>query len=97
MQTTFESKLAKEMEGKVYEHIWVTYFGGSYHVSKNYYIVENGTVFSLNGESKTPSGDSLEKLIIETNCLGLFRPNKPYKSKSASYLPAEFKKILKLQ
>lgn len=95
--TEYESKLSAEMEGKIYEHIWMTYAFGSYMVSKDYYLVENGTIYSFNEGKKQPSGDTLENLMTQCKCIGEYKEGKPYQRKIATYTPEEIKKILNLQ
>lgn len=92
-----EAKLAEEMNGKCYEHIWVTLFGNSYAVNKDYYMVENGEVFLINDGTKQKTGDSLERTKNECVCIGDYKPNKPYEKKIKYYTPAEIKKLLDIQ
>ncbi len=92
-----EHHLAKEMEGMIYESIWVMHAFGSYSVVKNFYLIKNGIVYEINGDRSHPTGDSL--FDTHTNChrLGKYNPRKTYKTKSYNCPASELKEKLGLK
>lgn len=91
-----EKELAPKMEGKVYEHIWVTLIGDKYSVCNDYYIVELGEVYMVNDGTKQFSGDSLEDTYNQCVCIGNYDPSTIYNRKILYYSKEEFKTLLKL-
>lgn len=91
-----ETSLAKEMEGRVYEHIWVTNSSEIFFVSKDFYMVKNGEVYMINDGILQKSGDNLFTLKSESKYFGKYNPSRVYKGKRESMSQTEIKKRLKL-
>ena len=91
-----EEALAPQMEGKLYENIWVTMIGDQYTVCKDFYTVDNGEVYIVNDGSKQPTEDSLEDTSNQCILIGDYDSNKIYSRKIIYYSRLEFKKLLKL-
>ena len=95
--TEVETVLAKELEGKVFEHVWVTNSGETFFCAKDYYTVKGGHVFFIakNGELQ-PSGDTLLTLKSESIIVGDYNADKKYSGKRTTMKHTEIKKALKL-
>ncbi len=89
-----EEALAPKMNGKCYEHIWVTMIGDQYTACKDYYMVENGEVYMVNDGTKQPSDDSLEDTNNECTCIGEYDPNKIYEREIKYFSKDEINKRL---
>lgn len=89
-----EELLAPQMNGRVYEHIWITMIGDQYTVCKDYYMVEDGEVYMINDGTKQPSDDSLENTKNECVCIGKYDPNKTYERKIKHFSKEEINKLL---
>lgn len=73
-----EKHLASKMEGKVYEHIYVTKMFGKFWAVKEWYTVKNGKVYLVNNGALEPSGDSLETLKNDCLLFGKYTAGAPY-------------------
>jgi len=89
-----EEILAPEMNGKCYEHIWVTMIGDQYTACKDYYMVEDGEVYMINDGTRQPSEDSLEDTKNECTCIGEYKPNELYKRRVEYFSKEEINKRL---
>jgi hypothetical protein len=90
-----EEHLKPEMEGNLYEHIYLLSLGDKWHITKNYYAVLDGKVYSLEkGGDKRLSGDAL--FNTKSNCqhIGQYSPTENYQSIHKEYTPSELNKIL---
>jgi hypothetical protein len=96
MTSEIENHLAKEMEGMIYEHIWIHHAFGSYYVVKNFYRIEKGIVFEINGDNSHPTGDTLFDTHTKCHRLGKYNPRKTYKTKSYNCPASELKTKLGL-
>lgn len=97
MTIEVENHLAKEMEGIVYESIWLMHAFGSYYVTKNFYLVKGGIVYELNGEHSHPTGDTCFEVHTKCARLGKFNPRKTYKTKSYNCPASDLKEKLGLK
>lgn len=88
-----EEKLAPEMEGKVYEHLWMTMIGHKHSVGLDYYMVESGEVYLINNGTKQRTEDSLETTNLECICIGDYDPNKIYERKLVYYSKEDIKEL----
>lgn len=89
-----EEMLAPEMEGKCYEHIWMTQVVDQYSVCIDYYMVENGEVYMINDGTKQASGDSLEDTKNQCTCLGDYNPKHIYERRIKYFSKDEIKNRL---
>lgn len=89
-----EEMLAPEMEGKCYEHIWMTQVVEIYSVCVDYYMVEKGEVYMINDGTKQASGDSLEDTKNQCACIGDYDCNKIYKRQLQYFSKEEIKSRL---
>jgi hypothetical protein len=94
--TEIEIALAKEMEGRAYEHIWVNNMSDAFFVAKDFYTVKGGEVYMINDGILQRSGDTLLTLKSESRYIGKYNPNKVYKGKRGSMSQVEIKRRLKL-
>lgn len=92
-----QEHLVKEMEGMVYEHIWITHAFGSYYVVKNIYLIKDGLVHEINGPNSHPTGDTLFEIHTKCDRLGKYNPKKAYKTKSYNCTASELKEKLGLK
>lgn len=95
-QSYYDKILAAEMNGCVYEHVWVSFIGVDYLAAKDYYLVENGLVYLINNGTKQPSGDSLEDTKNECSWFGTYNPELKYEAKREYYSSSRIKELLKL-
>lgn len=91
-----EQSLRPQMEGKVYEHVWVTNMEDTFFCAKDYYTVKGGEVFFINDGIEQRSGDTLFNLKSESRYIGHYNPDKTYKGKRITLKQTEIKKALKL-
>jgi len=91
-----EEALAPKMEGKLYEHIWVTMIGEQYAACKDYYAVIDGEVYMVNDGKEQASEDSLEDTQLECMLVGEYDPDKIYERKILYYSKEQLKELLKL-
>jgi hypothetical protein len=92
-----EVALSKELEGKVFEHVWVTNSENTFFCAKDYYTVKGGQVYFIAKDGALQgSGDSLLTLKTSSKVIGNYNPNKEYKGKRTSMTQSEIKKALKL-
>lgn len=92
-----EKALSKELEGKVFEHVWVTNSGDTFFCAKDYYTVKDGKVFYIGKDGQlTPSKDTLLSIKSECRSVGSYKPDKQYKGKRITMKQTELKKALKL-
>lgn len=91
-----EEALAPQMEGKLYEHIWVTIIGDQYSVCKDFYTVQKGEVYMVNDGTKQPTEDTLEDTNNQCILIGDYDPGKVYTRKIVYYSRLDFKKLLNL-
>lgn len=96
MTAEIERHLEKEMEGKMYEHIWIMYAFGSYFITKNYYFVKGGVVYEISENRELPTGDTLFNTQKDCYCIGKRNSRRNYKTKSYSCTPKELNAKLKL-
>src|SRR5688572_15713513 len=89
-----EEMLSPEMNGKCYEHIWITMIGEQYTACKDYYMVENGEVYIVNDGTRQYSGDSLEDTKNECICIGEYDPKKTYERKIKYFSKDGLNKLL---
>jgi len=92
----WDNLLAKEMNGKLYEHVWMSFFDGKYWVHKDYYAVEDGVVYLVNNGTRQKTGDELMTTKIESVCVGEYDRSAIYKNTMAEYDHKQIKKALKL-
>lgn len=97
MTEDIENHLAKEMEGMVYEDIWIMHAFGSYYVVKNFYLIKAGIVYELNNGRSHPTGDTLFNTHTRCSRLGKYNPKKSYKTKSYNCSASELKEKLDLR
>jgi hypothetical protein len=95
--TEIEKALSRELEGKVFEHVWVTNSGDTFFCAKDYYTVKSGQVYFIakDGELQL-SGDTLLSLKSESRVIGKYNPVKQYIGKRISMRQLEIKKVLNL-
>jgi hypothetical protein len=91
-----ETALAKEMEGRAYEHIRVSNMADTFFVANDFYTVKDGEVYMINDGILQRSGDNLLTLKSECRYVGKYNPAKVYKGKRGSMSQTEIKKRLKL-
>ena len=91
-----EQSLRPQMEGKVYEHVWVTNMEDTFFCSKDYYTVKKGIVLLINDGIEQESGDSLMNLNASARYVGRYSADKVYKGKRTTVKQSEIKKALKL-
>lgn len=89
-----EEQLAPIMNGKVYQHIWMTWAFDQYVVSMDYYMVEAGIVYMVNNGIKQRSHDSLEDTNGQCICIGEYDPNTKYERKVLYYSKEEIEERL---
>lgn len=89
-----EEALAPEMEGKCYEHIWMTNIVDQYTICIDYYTVEYGEVYMVNDEAKQKTYDSLEDTKNQCICIGDYNPLHVYERKIEHLSKEEIKKRL---
>lgn len=92
-----EKALSKELEGKVFEHIWICNNCDTFFCAKDYYTVKDGIVYFIAKDGKLqPSGDTLLSIKSECRRIGTYNADKKYKGIRHSMTPSEIKKALKL-
>jgi hypothetical protein len=92
-----EKHLANELEGKVFEHVWVTNSGDTFFCAKDYYTVKGGQVFFIAKDGALqPSDDTLLSIKSECRSVGNYTPERKYKGKRNTMKQVELKKALKL-
>ena len=92
-----EKALSKELEGKVFEYVWVTNTGDTFFCAKDYYTVKDGEVFFITKDGELqPSDDTLLSIKSECRSVGRYNPDKQYKGTRNSMSQSELKKALKL-
>jgi hypothetical protein len=96
MTPEIEIHLAKEMEGMVYESIWIMHAFGSYYVVKNFYLIKGGVVYELNNGKSHPTCDTLFDTHTKCSRLGKYNSRKVYKTKSYNCSASELKSKLGL-
>lgn len=92
-----EKALSKELEGKVFEHVWVTNSEDTFFCAKDFYTVKGGQVYFIakDGELQA-SDDTLLSIKSECRKVGTYSPDKQYKGKRTTMKQTELKKALKL-
>lgn len=81
-QKLVRESLTKELEGKLFSHMYMWTLGKECFFEEQLYIVRNGIVYYLNAEGKPVYCD--DKLIdMKAHCfeLGKYNPNRAYKRK----------------
>jgi hypothetical protein len=92
-----EKALSKELEGKVFEHVWVTNSEDTFFCAKDYYTVKGGKVYYIAKDGALqPSDDTLLSIKSECRKVGTYNPDKQYKGKRTTMSQTELKKALKL-
>lgn len=95
--TQIENALSKELEGKVFEHVYVTNSGDTFFCGKDFYTVKGGQVYLIGKDGVLqPSGDTLLSIKSECRYIGNYSPDKLYKGTRNSMKQSEIKKALKL-
>lgn len=92
-----EKHLAKELEGKVFEHVWVTNSEDTFFCAKDFYTVKDGQVYYIAKDGALQaSDDTLLSIKSECRKVGIYNPDKKYKATRNTLKQTELKKALKL-
>lgn len=98
MNQEIERFLASEMEGNLYEHVWMTFGFGSYYVSKDYYMVRDGEVFILDQPGIwSPSKDKLFDLQKDCQLIGKYQTSENLQRHKKTYTHSEITELLNLK
>lgn len=92
----YKAHLAKEMEGRLYLHVYLQFAFEKYQVSADYYTVKNGEVYMVNNGIEQKTGDDLGDTKSQCEFVGQYNPKEIYNREYKTYSPLEIKKMLKL-
>lgn len=92
-----EESIAKDLEGGLFAHIYMTNFGGQHFVSRDLYTVINGQVFDVTQKKGLYfTDDTCFELNKCSKRIGKYDPSKTYTRTTNSFMYSEMKKLLKL-
>ena len=92
MTAEIENKLAKELNNKVFAHFHIGKVFSEWQVSVDWYLVQDGLIYSLRGKEKYKSGDSIFDTQLQCEMIGDYDENMDYVRFSESY---SFKQIIR--
>lgn len=91
-----EQHLAQKHNGNVFEHVWLHRVGDGWAVKKDLYAIIDGVVYELNGDRKTPTGDTLLQTVNECVCVGDYNQSLQYQRSQQVISHTDLKTILRL-
>lgn len=92
----YEKHLTKEMEGVLFEHVYVLKIFDKYWACTDYYTVKKGRVYLVNNGSFQPSGDTLERLKNDCHRKSNYDSSTEYKQQRVELTHAQLLKRLGL-
>lgn len=92
--------MAADLNGKLFVHVWLINNPArkedTIWAKKDYYVVKGGSVFSLSGKKLTASGDTIESLVRDCHCLGVYDDTQEYDGKLQEFTITQVMNKLKL-
>lgn len=80
-----DKSLAPEMEGKLYQHVYILKVFENYWACADYYTVHKSEVFLVNNSTMQRTGDTLFTLKNDCHCIGDYQTNEDYPQQKQEY------------